>query len=63
MLDGAAPQGLFAIREGFTNEPKCGDMVPQVASSVASKVIEKNVPLSFFVFFSAFYILFMPLTN
>lgn len=37
---------------------------PQVASSIAGKAMEKNVPLSFFFFFfSAFYILFMPLTN
>lgn len=58
MLDRAGPQGLFVIRR-LTNTQEC----QQIWSSEAEgKDMEKNIPLSF-LFFSAFYILFMPLTN
>lgn len=58
MLDRAGPQGLFAI-SSLTNIQECQQIW---SSEVEGKGVEKNVPLSF-LFFSVFYILFMPLTN
>lgn len=58
MLDRADPQGLFATRN-LTNTRECQQIW---SSEVGEKDMEKNVPCSF-LFFSVFYILFMPLTN
>lgn len=58
MLDRAGPQGLFVIRS-LTNTQECQQIW---SSEVEGKGMQKNVPL-FFLFFSVFYILFMPQTN
>lgn len=42
------PRVCLPLGRSFTNEPKCGDVVPQVTSSITSKAVEKNVPLSLY---------------